>query len=41
MGTVVDPDSSNHLGMDCLGSMVDPKNTHEFAWDEYILDFEM
>jgi hypothetical protein len=31
MGTVVDPGSSNHLCMDYLGSMDDPKKTHEFA----------
>jgi hypothetical protein len=28
MGTVVDPSSCNHLSMDYLGSMVDPKRTH-------------
>jgi hypothetical protein len=31
MGTVVDPGSSNHHCMDYLGSMDDPKKTHEFA----------
>jgi hypothetical protein len=41
MGTIVDPGSSNQLSMDYLGSMVDPKMTHEFAWDEYILDLAM
>ncbi|KAM0832386.1 hypothetical protein ACQ4PT_064933 [Festuca glaucescens] len=38
MATVVDPRSSNHVGMDYLGSMSDPSKTHEYAWDEYILD---
>ncbi|KAM0823329.1 hypothetical protein ACQ4PT_070936 [Festuca glaucescens] len=41
MATVVDPRSSNHVGMDYLGSMSDPSKTHEYAWDEYILDLAM
>jgi hypothetical protein len=41
MGTIVDPGSSNHLSMDYLGSMVDPKRMHEFSWDEYLLDLAM
>jgi hypothetical protein len=38
MATVVDPKSSNHVGMDYLGSMLHPSRTHEYAWDEYILE---
>ncbi|KAM0926453.1 hypothetical protein ACQ4PT_003524 [Festuca glaucescens] len=41
MATIVDPRSSNHVGMDYLGSMSDPSKTHEYAWDEYILDLAM
>ncbi|KAM0847564.1 hypothetical protein ACQ4PT_054933 [Festuca glaucescens] len=41
MATVVDPRSSNHVGMDYLGSMSDPSKTYEYAWDEYILDLAM
>ncbi|KAM0898757.1 hypothetical protein ACQ4PT_021738 [Festuca glaucescens] len=41
MATVVDPRSSNHVGMDYLGSMSYPSKTHEYAWDEYILDLVM
>ncbi|KAM0930286.1 hypothetical protein ACQ4PT_001034 [Festuca glaucescens] len=41
MATVVDPRSSNHVGMDYLGSMSDPSKTHEYAWDEYILELSM
>jgi hypothetical protein len=41
LGTVVDPSCSNHLSMEYLGSMDDPNSTHEFAWDEYILDLAM
>lgn len=41
MATVVDPRCSNHVGMDYLGSMSDPSKTHEYAWDEYILDLAM
>ncbi|KAM0834409.1 hypothetical protein ACQ4PT_063614 [Festuca glaucescens] len=41
MATVVDPRSSNHVSMDYLGSMYDPSKTHEYAWDEYILDLAM
>ncbi|KAM0856902.1 hypothetical protein ACQ4PT_048813 [Festuca glaucescens] len=38
MATVVDPKSSNHVGMDYLGSMLHPSRTHEYAWDEYIME---
>ncbi|KAM0914864.1 hypothetical protein ACQ4PT_011238 [Festuca glaucescens] len=41
MATVVDPRSSNHVGMDYLGSISDPSKTHEYAWDEYILELAM
>jgi hypothetical protein len=41
MANVVDPRSSNHVNMDYLGSMSDPSKTHEYAWDEYILDLAM
>ncbi|KAM0825388.1 hypothetical protein ACQ4PT_069595 [Festuca glaucescens] len=41
MATVVDPRSSNHVSMDYLSSMSDPSKTHEYAWDEYILDLAM
>ncbi|KAM0880408.1 hypothetical protein ACQ4PT_033595 [Festuca glaucescens] len=41
MATVIDPSSSNHLCMEYLGSMLEPTRTHEYAWDEYILDLAM
>jgi hypothetical protein len=27
--------------MEYVGSMVDPKNTHEYDWNEYLLDLVM
>jgi hypothetical protein len=27
--------------MEYVGSMVDPKNTHEYDWNEYLLDLAM
>ncbi|KAM0894300.1 hypothetical protein ACQ4PT_024571 [Festuca glaucescens] len=41
LATVIDPSSSNHLCMEYVGSMLDPSRTHEYAWDEYILDLAM
>ncbi|KAM0898286.1 hypothetical protein ACQ4PT_022021 [Festuca glaucescens] len=41
LATVIDPSSSNHLCMEYVGNMLDPRRTHEYAWDEYILDLAM
>lgn len=41
MATVVDPGSSNNVSLEYLGSMTVPTRTHEYAWDELILELAM
>ncbi|KAM0837695.1 hypothetical protein ACQ4PT_061463 [Festuca glaucescens] len=41
LATVIDPGSANLLSLDYLDCMVDPRRTHEFAWDEHLLDLAM
>jgi hypothetical protein len=41
LATVVDPGSGNMCSLDYLASMVDPRRTEEFVWDEYLLDLAM
>ncbi|KAM0866122.1 hypothetical protein ACQ4PT_042838 [Festuca glaucescens] len=38
LATVINPGSANLLSLDC---MVDLRRTHEFAWDEHLLDLAM
>ncbi|KAM0869830.1 hypothetical protein ACQ4PT_040414 [Festuca glaucescens] len=42
LATVIDPGSANLLSLDYLDCMLDPRRTtHEFAWDEHLLDLAM
>ncbi|KAM0883488.1 hypothetical protein ACQ4PT_031593 [Festuca glaucescens] len=41
LATVIDPGSVNLLSLDYLDCMLDPRRTHEFAWDEHLLDLAM
>jgi hypothetical protein len=41
LATVVDPGSGNMLGLEYIGSMANPLRTHEYAWDEYLLELAM
>jgi hypothetical protein len=41
LATVVDPGSGNMLGLGYIGSMANPSRTHEYAWDEYLLELSM
>ncbi|KAM0850085.1 hypothetical protein ACQ4PT_053320 [Festuca glaucescens] len=41
LATVIDPGSANLLSLDYLDCMLDPRRTHEFAWDEHLLELAM
>ncbi|KAM0821849.1 hypothetical protein ACQ4PT_071901 [Festuca glaucescens] len=41
LATVIDPGSANLLSLDYLDYMLDPRRTHEFAWDEHLLELAM
>ena len=41
LATVVAPGSGNNLLLDYVASMEDPTRTHEFAWDEHLLELAM
>ncbi|KAM0860728.1 hypothetical protein ACQ4PT_046390 [Festuca glaucescens] len=41
LATVIDPGSANLLSLDYLDYMLDPRRTHEFSWDEYLLELAM
>ncbi|KAM0827702.1 hypothetical protein ACQ4PT_068020 [Festuca glaucescens] len=41
LATVIDPSSANLLSLDYLDCMLDPRRTHEFAWDEHLLELAM
>jgi hypothetical protein len=38
LATVIDPGSASLLSLDYLDCMLDPRRTHEFAWDEHFLE---
>jgi hypothetical protein len=41
LATVVDPGSGNNISMEYIASMLDPTKTHEYAWDELVLQLAM
>ncbi|KAM0890768.1 hypothetical protein ACQ4PT_026853 [Festuca glaucescens] len=41
LATVIDPGSANLLSLDYFDCMLDPRRTHEFAWDEHLLELAM
>ncbi|KAM0873539.1 hypothetical protein ACQ4PT_037997 [Festuca glaucescens] len=41
LAMVIDPGSANLLSLDYLDCMLDPRRTHEFAWDEHLLELAM
>ncbi|XP_051221996.2 uncharacterized protein [Lolium perenne] len=41
LATVIAPGSANLISLDYLDCMLDPRRTHEFAWDEHLLELAM